>query len=88
MRLMYAAAKEEKLQNPDLFRIGTSAPLNIVSSMGWLLHNAKDWVNAGIIPCKICPYHQTEKLRPELRVLSQNKCHSCDYKEYRKNKDF
>ncbi len=88
MRLMYAGAKEEFLQKPELFRIGTSAPLNIVSSMGWLQHNSEDWLNAGIIPCKICPYHHTAKLRPELRVHSQKKCHVCKHNHYRKNKDF
>jgi len=34
MRLLFAGAPDESTQNPDLFRIGTSGPLNIVSSMG------------------------------------------------------
>lgn len=88
MRLIYAGAPEEKLQNPDLFRVGTSAPLNIVSSMGWLQHNSEDWLDAGIIPCKVCPFNYTSKLRPELRVLSQKRCQTCVHKHYRINKDF
>lgn len=88
LRLMYAGAREEFLQKPELFRIGTSGPLAIVSSMGWLQHNSEDWLDAGIIPCKICPYHHTSKLRPELRVHSQKKCQVCKHNHYRKNKDF
>ncbi|MCK4661460.1 MAG: deoxyribose-phosphate aldolase [Bacteroidales bacterium] len=88
MRLIYAGAPEKSNQNPELFRIGTSAPLNIVSTMGWLLHNTEDWLNADIIPCTICPYHHTAKLRPELRVLSQKRCKDCKHNHYRKNKDF
>lgn len=88
MRLIYAGAREESLQIPQLFRIGTSGPLNIVSSMGWLRHNTEDWLDAGIIPCLVCPYHYTSKLRSELRVLSQKKCQGCNHFHYRKNKDF
>ena len=88
MRLIYAGAPDESTQNPELFRIGTSGPLNIVSSMGWLLHNSEDWLDAGIIPCKVCPFHYTSKLRPELRVHSQNRCKECIHNHYRKNKDF
>jgi len=88
IRLIYAGAGEEKLQHPSLFRIGTSGPLNIVSSMGWLRHSPADWIDAGIIPCLVCPYHYTSKLRPELRVLSQKKCQECVHNHYRKNKDF
>lgn len=88
LRLMYAGAREESLQKPELFRIGTSGPLAIVSSMGWLQHNTEDWLDAGIIPCIVCPYHHTSKLRPELRVHSQKKCQVCKHNHYRKNKDF
>ncbi len=88
MRLIYAGAPEESLQKPELFRIGASGPLNIVSSMGWLRHNTADWLDAGIIPCIVCPYHYTSKLRTELRVLNQKKCQGCKHFHYRKNKDF
>lgn len=88
MRLIYAGTSDESTRNPQLFRIGTSGPLNIVSSMGWLLHNPEDWLDAGIIPCKICPFNFTSKLRPELRIHSQNRCKECIHNHYRKNKDF
>jgi len=88
MRLFYAGAMEDDLQSPDLFRLGTSKPLNILSSFGWLIHSTEDWIDAGIIPCTICPYHQTGKLRVELREESNAKCRVCKFKEYRKHKEF
>ena len=88
MRLIYAGAMDEKLQTPDLFRLGTSKPLNIISSMGWLLYSTDDWIDAGIIPCTICPYNFTSKLRVELREESNAKCRNCEFKEYRKHKEF
>jgi len=88
MRLMYAGAPENFLQTPDLFRLGTSKPLQIISSMGWLLHNTKDWIDSGVIPCTICPYNATGKLRVELREASNRKCHDCEFKAYRKHKEF
>jgi deoxyribose-phosphate aldolase len=88
MRLIYAGAPDESLQNPDLFRLGTSKPLTIISSMGWLKHNTDDWINAGVIPCTICPYHHTSKLRVEIREASNKRCQTCKFKEYRKHKEF
>jgi len=88
MRLFYAGAMDEELQSPDLFRLGTSKPLNILSSFGWLIHSTEDWIDAGIIPCTICPYHQTSKLRVDLREESNAKCRVCKFKEYRKHKEF
>ena len=88
MRLFYAGAMDEPLQNPDLFRLGTSKPLNILSSFGWLIHSTDDWIKAGIIPCMVCPYHNTSKLRVELREESNAKCRVCKFKEYRKHKEF
>ncbi len=88
MRLFYAGAMEEELQSPELFRLGTSKPLNILSSFGWLIHSTEDWIDAGIIPCTICPYHHTGKLRVEMREESNAKCRACEFKEYRKHKEF
>lgn len=88
MRLMWAAAKDPSLQTPDKFRFGSSGPLAIISTMGWLLHNTEGWVDAGIIPCLLCPYHHTAKHRVELREYCNKKCRDCKYKAYRINKDF
>jgi deoxyribose-phosphate aldolase len=88
MQLFYAGAMDKALQTPDLFRLGTSQPLNIMSSMGWLLHNTDDWIDAGVIPCTICPYHQTGKLRVEIREESNDFCRNCKHKEFRKHKEF
>ncbi|MCD4729403.1 MAG: deoxyribose-phosphate aldolase [Bacteroidales bacterium] len=88
MRLIYAGASEESLQTPELFRLGTSKPLQIITSMGWLLHNTDDWIAAGVIPCTICPFHHTGKLRVEIREASNRRCQNCKFKEYRKHKEF
>ena len=88
MRLLYAGAPDKSLQSPDLFRMGTSKPLTIITSMGWLQHNTDDWINAGIIPCTICPFHHTGKLRVEIREASNRRCQTCKFKEYRKHKEF
>jgi len=88
MRLFYAGASVPQLQTPELFRIGTSQPLNIMSSMAWLLHNTDDWIDAGVIPCTICPYNQTGKLRVEIREESNNFCRNCRHRELRKHKEF
>ena len=88
MRLMWAAAKDPSLQTPDKFRFGSSGPLAIISTMGWLLYNTEGWVDAGIIPCLICPFHHTAKHRVELREYCNKRCRECKYKEYRIHKDF
>lgn len=88
MRLIWAGAKEKSLQTPDKFRLGSSAPLNIISSMSWLLYNTEGWADAGIIPCTICPFHHTGKHRVELREYCNKRCIACKYNEYRKHKDF
>jgi deoxyribose-phosphate aldolase len=88
MRLIYAGASDKFLQTPELFRLGTSKPLQIITSMGWLLYNTDDWIDAGIIPCIICPFHHTGKLRVEIREASNRRCQNCKFKEYRKHKEF
>lgn len=88
LRLMYAGAPDESLQTPELFRLGTSKPLQIITSMGWLLHNTDDWIDAGVIPCTICPFNYTGKLRVEIREASNRRCRTCKFKEYRKHKEF
>jgi deoxyribose-phosphate aldolase len=88
LRLMYAGALDESLQTPELFRLGTSKPLQIITSMGWLLHNTDDWIDAGVIPCTICPFNYTGKLRVEIREASNRRCQNCKFKAYRKHKEF
>ncbi|HBG70122.1 MAG: deoxyribose-phosphate aldolase [Bacteroidetes bacterium GWF2_43_63] len=88
LRLLYAGAKKPELQNPSLFRIGTSAPLFIFSSMGYLRYSSEEWLKAQVIPCTVCPYHMKDKVRREIREESNTYCQECQYKFYLKNKDF
>lgn len=88
MRLFYAGAKAEVLHQPHLFRMGTSAPLNILSTFLWLDQHTEDWLKTGVVPCTICPFYHTEKLRREIRELSNKRCQACRYIDYLKHKDF
>lgn len=87
LRLTYAGAPEPELQNPMLWRAGTSAPLAIVYSMGWLRHQSRDWAASGVTPCLVCPYHHVDKLRVEMRELSNAKCCGCQHFHLRTHKD-
>ena len=87
LRLAYAGAPEPDTQDPMLWRAGTSAPLAIVYSMGWLMHQGRDWALAGVTPCLVCPYHHSEKLRVEMRELANAKCRGCGHFHHRTHKD-
>ncbi len=86
MRLFYAGAKDEKLQKPNLFRIGTSSPLNIITSMSWLLEAPEVHLKTSIIPCKICPFFYNRKQEAQLREEAYNRCEECKHNHYLKNK--
>lgn len=88
VRLVYAAAREPELLDPLRFRIGTSAPLTIMATMDWIRTNPEAWVEAGIIPCTICPSGQTSKQRREVREIYIQRCRLCPFRRYRKDKDF
>jgi deoxyribose-phosphate aldolase len=88
VRLAYAAAREPALLDPLRFRIGTSAPLTIMATMEWMRANPEAWVEARVIPCTICPSGQTSKQRRELREVYIQKCRTCPFQSYRRDKDF
>jgi deoxyribose-phosphate aldolase len=88
VRLIYAAAREPELRDPLRFRIGTSAPLAILSTLGWIKANARAWVETRVIPCTICPHGQTGKQRREVREVYIQKCRTCPFRRYREDKDF
>lgn len=88
VRLIYAGARVPQLRDPLRFRIGTSAPLNILATMNWIRLNPRAWAEAKVIPCIICPYGQTAKQRREMREIYMKRCRLCPYRSYRKDKDF
>jgi deoxyribose-phosphate aldolase len=88
VRLIYAAAREPELRDPLRFRIGTSAPLPILSSLGWTKANARAWAETSVIPCTICPHGQTGKQRREVREIYIQRCRTCPFRQYREDKDF
>jgi len=85
LRLMWAAAKDPVLQTPDKFRFGSSGPLAIIETMGWLMQNTKEWIDTEIIPCTICPYHHTSKQSTDLKEYANKRCQHCKFNEYRKS---
>lgn len=88
VRLVYAAAREPELRDPLRFRIGTSAPLTILSTMDWIKANPQAWVGTSVIPCTICPHGQTSKQRREVREIYIQRCRTCPFRQYRQDKDF
>jgi deoxyribose-phosphate aldolase len=88
VRLIYAGAMEPELRTPDRFRIGTSGPVNLLSTLGWLKQAPRAWAEAGVIPCTVCPSNFTGKQRREVREVYMQKCRRCPYQAYRKDKDF
>jgi len=88
VRLIYAGALEPELRTPDRFRIGTSSPINIISTLGWLRQAPEAWAEAGVVPCTICPSNYTGKQRREVREVYMQRCRRCPHRDYRKDKDF
>jgi len=88
VRLIYAGALDLELRTPDRFRIGTSGPVNILSTLGWLRQVPTGWAEAGVVPCTICPSNTTSKQRREVREIYMQRCRQCVHFEYRKDKDF
>jgi len=88
VRLMYAAARDANLRNPSRFRIGTSSPLTILSTLDWVKASPRAWAEAKVIPCTVCPHGQTAKQRREVREIYIKRCRLCPFRRYRKDKDF
>jgi deoxyribose-phosphate aldolase len=88
VRLIYAGASDPELRTPDRFRLGTSSPINILSTFGWLRQAPAAWAEAGVIPCTVCPSNATGKQRREAREVYMQRCRRCPHQAYRKDKDF
>jgi deoxyribose-phosphate aldolase len=88
VRLMAAGALDPELRTPDRFRIGTSGPISILSTLGWLQQAPHAWAEAGVVPCSLCPFNFTGKQRREVREVYMQRCRHCRHFEYRKDKDF
>jgi deoxyribose-phosphate aldolase len=84
MQLMWAGAKENSLQHPAKFRLGSSDPIKIISSMKELLNNTEVMLESDTNPCTLCPYNFTAKQGTELQAYSKNRCLECFYKDFRK----
>jgi len=86
LRSTYAAANARELRTPSRFRIGTSAGINILNTLGWAKFSDAWFVED--IPCKICPSNYTSRLPIAIQNEYVKKCRTCPHNKYRKFKDF
>ena len=85
VRLIHAGALDPALRTPERFRIGTSSPLRILSTLSDLQQDPEAAAQAEIVPCTVCPSLHADKLRPEIREFHLQRCHQCPYLAYRED---
>ncbi|HHS97945.1 MAG TPA: deoxyribose-phosphate aldolase [Chloroflexi bacterium] len=83
IRLIYAGALDPALRTPDRFRLGTSSPLGILSSLRDLQRDLETQIATPPVPCTICPSSHAEKLRPALREYHLRRCRQCPHRAHR-----
>ncbi len=82
VRLIFAGAPTPELRTPDRFRIGTSSPTGLLSTLERLREDPS-LARADFIPCSICPSGYAEKQSPELGEISLARCRHCPYQARR-----
>lgn len=82
VRLIFAGAPTSDLRRPDRFRIGTSSPASLFSTLERLREDPS-LLRADFIPCSICPSGYAEKQPPELGQISLARCQRCPYRDRR-----
>lgn len=76
IRCIYASANSLELLNPDRFRIGASAGINIINSMTWAKYTDAWFMD--LLPCSYCPSNNIAKLPEEIKSYYVSKCKSCN----------
>lgn len=79
VRLIYAGAREPALRTPERFRIGASAPLDILASFEALQRDPQAGVAGAVNPCALCPSGHADKLSGELRAAALARCRDCPH---------
>lgn len=82
VRLIFAGAPAPELRTPDHFRIGTSSPTRLLSTLERLQADPSI-AQADFVPCSICPSGYAEKQSPELGQISLARCRHCPYQARR-----
>ena len=65
--------------DPDKFRIGASAGINIINNLKWM-SLSNDWI-IDEVPCRLCPVRAATfgKMAENHYSYLKNKCQDCDY---------
>ncbi len=77
VRLLIAGARQPELRTPERFRIGASAPLDILSSFEALRQDPRAGVAIAVDPCSLCPSGHADRLSAELRAAALERCRAC-----------
>ncbi|MGQ9522087.1 MAG: deoxyribose-phosphate aldolase [Anaerolineae bacterium] len=78
VRLIFAGAPTPDLRVPERFRLGTSSPTGLLSTLDRLQKDLTD-----VIPCSYCPSGYAEKQSPELRAAALALCPRCPHRHRR-----
>ncbi|MCS7283514.1 MAG: deoxyribose-phosphate aldolase [Anaerolineae bacterium] len=79
VRLLFAGAREPELRSPDLFRIGTSSPQNLLSTLEVLRADPAAAARMAYHPCSICPSGYAERQSPDLKAYALARCQECPH---------
>ncbi|RME39521.1 MAG: deoxyribose-phosphate aldolase [Thermoflexia bacterium] len=79
VRLLFAGARAPELRTPDRFRIGTSSPQNLLTTLETMRADPATAARKSFHPCSICPSGYAERQSPELRDYSLARCRGCPH---------
>lgn len=79
LRLLFAGAPDPALRTPDRFRIGTSSPQNLLTTLEALQADPAAVARMAFHPCSICPSGYAERQPPDLKAYALARCEACPY---------
>lgn len=82
VRLIFAGAPTPELRTPDRFRLGTSSPAQLLTTLERLREDPS-LARADFIPCSICPSGYAERQSPELGQMALARCRRCPHQARR-----
>jgi deoxyribose-phosphate aldolase len=82
VRLIFAGAPTPDLRVPERFRLGTSSPTGLLSTLERLQENPSA-ILTDAIPCSYCPSGYAEKQSPPLRAAALALCPRCPHRHRR-----
>ncbi len=79
LRLLFAGAREPELRTPDRFRIGTSSPQNLLTTLEELRADPAAAARRVVHPCSLCPSGYAERQPPDLKAYALARCEGCPH---------